>query len=105
MTQWKSRSFMCAAAWLLVTVFACVPALSRVHDHLSSSDRAAGFRFSKNIERPHERLTAVPLLVIAGTLLDNRDLSPTANAAALDTPPSHSDALPAPGPVRAPPAS
>jgi len=47
-----------AATWLLVITFACVPAFSRVHDRLSAADQAGGFRFSKNVERPHQKHVA-----------------------------------------------
>jgi len=50
-----------AAALLVACVFAALPTLSRLHDHLLTSDNIPGFRLSKNIERPHERRMPTPL--------------------------------------------
>jgi hypothetical protein len=54
-----------AAALLVACVFATLPTLSRLHDHLLTSDNVPGFRLSKNIERPHERHMPTPLLRVA----------------------------------------
>ncbi|HWF85385.1 MAG TPA: hypothetical protein VG222_11070 [Vicinamibacterales bacterium] len=54
-----------AAALLIACVFLTLPTLSRLHDHLSTADNVAGFRLSKNIERPHERHSVAPLPTLA----------------------------------------
>ena len=50
------------AAIVVVGVFASVPTLARVHDRLSTHDDGSAFRLSKNIERPHEKVAAAPLV-------------------------------------------
>ncbi len=66
--EWQR--YMTAAAWLLVLSFACVPALSRVHDRLTLIDQSAGFKPSKNLERPHDRNIPVALVVTHATVPD-----------------------------------
>jgi len=92
-----------AAAWLLIFAFACVPALSRTHDHLSSSDRSAGLRFSKNGERPVDKHTQAPLVATGPLLLDERVVL-SERKAAPEIPLPASRFFFAPNPLRAPPA-
>jgi hypothetical protein len=92
-----------ATAWLLVFAFACVPALSRAHDHLSPSDQAAGLRFSKNGERPIDKHTQAPLAATGPLLLDGR-LVFWERKAAPEIPLPASRFFFTPNPLRAPPA-
>jgi hypothetical protein len=97
------RSCTVAAAWLLVLAFACVPALSRVHDHLSPSDRTAGLRFSKNGERPIDKHTQAPLIA-AGPLRLDEGVVPGERQAAPEIRLPANRFFFAPNPLRAPPA-
>lgn len=98
----RRRSTTSVAAWLLVVVFASVPTLSRVHDHLSPSDQTAGFRFSKNVERPHEKPAPARLIVIGAALIDSGTLAGELVGSS-DVPLPHTRILVAPAPLRAPP--
>src|SRR5579862_9156163 len=52
------RLVLRAAAIAVVAVFASLPTLMRVHDHLTGLDNPTAFRISKNLERPHEKSVA-----------------------------------------------
>lgn len=49
------------AAVVVACVFASLPTLARVQDHVSTHDDAGSFRLSKNLERPHEKIGAAML--------------------------------------------
>lgn len=90
------------AAAVVVCVFASLPTLARVHDQLSARDDGASYKLSKNLERPHEKLVAAPLLRATAASVafdqtrsgDVAELLPWYSAPAVATP----------SPVRAPPA-
>jgi hypothetical protein len=63
-------SVVTTTVWVLVFVFVCVPTLSRMHDHLSSGTRGAHFKFSRDIERPHEKHTLPALIPITTSTFD-----------------------------------
>jgi hypothetical protein len=86
---------------LLVFVFVFVPALTRVHDHFSSGEQTTGLRFSKTVDRPHEKHTSTRLIMVGSTLADEHP--PSEHVAAMDVPPPCTRSFFAPGPVRAPP--
>ena len=54
-----------AASVAVVAAFLFVPTLARLHDRLSTADTGAGFKLSKNIERPHDKQVTAPLVPIA----------------------------------------
>ena len=58
-----------AAAVAVVGAFLFVPTLARLQDHLSSADTGAGFKLSKNIERPHDKQTTAALVAISALSL------------------------------------
>jgi hypothetical protein len=87
----------------LVLAFACVPALSRVHDRLSPSDRTAGLRFSKNGERPIDKHLQAPL-VAEGPLSLDEPIVLGELPAAPEIPLPAGRFFFAPNPLRAPPA-
>jgi len=96
-------SCLSAVAWLLVFAFVCVPALTRVHDHFSSSDQKTGLRFSKTVDRPHEKHTSTRLIVIGAVLADEHPSSGE-HVAATGMPAPGNRLLFAPSSPRAPPA-
>ena len=61
------------AAIVVVSVFASLPTLARVHDHLSTHDNVSSFRLSKNLERPHEKIGATALASTALLLVVRDD--------------------------------
>jgi hypothetical protein len=73
----RQRIFQ-AAAIVVVCVFASLPTLTRVYDRLSTHDDVGRFRLSKNLERPHEKITAVgvaaPAIRVANGPAWNRSL-------------------------------
>ena len=93
---------MGAAAWLLVIAFACVPALSRVHDRLSLSDQTAGFKPSKNVERPHDRHTPAGLIAVGAAAPAGHSL-PAERVTPQGRPNVATGLSIAPRPLRAPP--
>ena len=99
----RVRWSFAVAAWLLIGQCAAMPAVSRALDRLSLHDHAGGFKFSQNLERPHEKHTAPGLgavdAVVAGSPL----------SAGVDRPAPHTPIRPparrsAPAALRAPPA-
>ena len=88
------------AAAVVVCVFASLPTLARVHDQLSTRD-SGGFKLSKNLERPHEKLAPAPLARATAARVV-RDDSPSGEVS--DFLPSYAPpAVAVPAPVRAPP--
>ena len=59
-----------SAALAVIGAFLFVPTLARLHDRLSTADTRAGFKLSKNIERPHDKQAPVPLVPITAVSLD-----------------------------------
>lgn len=64
------RTFVRAAALLVVCVFASLPTLARAHERLAARHAVSSFRLSKNVERPQQKPApasldplAVPLVV------------------------------------------
>lgn len=92
-----------AAACILVAVFASMPTLLRLHDHLSTGRANDGFKFSRNIERPHEKHTPIRPVAITTASASEQSLSGEPSATP-DAPFSSLWILAAPAPVRAPPA-
>ena len=101
-TESMSRLVHRAASLLVVCVFLSLPTLARLHDHLSAADNVAGFRLSKNLERPHERQTTVSLPRIA-TPSAGHDTARAGDVAPLVSP-APPRLLAAPTADRAPPA-
>jgi hypothetical protein len=64
-----------SAALMVVCVFLFLPTLLRLHDHLSTADKVASFRLSKNLERPHSRHSNAPPLRLV-TTSDGHDQTP-----------------------------
>jgi hypothetical protein len=58
----RNRRLHVAAAFLVAGVFLSLPPLSYIHDRLTTVDNTAHFRPGKNLERPHERQTAVVIV-------------------------------------------
>jgi hypothetical protein len=98
----RNRRLHVVAALLVAGVFLSLPPLSYLHDRLSTIDNTAHFRPGKNLERPHERQTAVAL-TSSGAPTGAPDLRPFGCTASGRTFPRESilDAFAAP---RAPPA-
>jgi hypothetical protein len=94
--------FMSVAASLLVLVCGCVPALSRVHDHLSAWEQPTGFKFSKNLERPHQKYTPTRVIAIRTASVSEAS-APAELVAAAEASPVRLWIVVAPTPVRAPP--
>jgi hypothetical protein len=90
------------AAWLLVWVFACVPPLSRMHDHLSATDQPTRLKFSKNIERPRGKYSPAPEVAIHAASTNDGPV-PGEQLAAPETPLPRIWILTVTAPVRAPP--
>jgi hypothetical protein len=89
------------AAAVVVCVFASLPTLARVHDQLSTRDDGGGFKLSKNLERPHEKLAPTPLAQTTAARVV-RDDTPSDDAS--DFLPSYAaPVVTAPAPGRAPP--
>ena len=89
------------SAIVVVSVFASLPTLARVHDRLSTHDNASSFKLSKNLERPHEK--------IGGAIVDDssiavvaRDITRSADVIQAPTP-AVSASFAAPLAPRAPP--
>jgi hypothetical protein len=61
------RSAFRAASVALALVFLLAPTLTRAADRTPIHHETAGFRFSKNIERPHEKFSAAPLITLGGS--------------------------------------
>ena len=90
------------AAVVVVSVFASLPTLARVHDRLTTHDDGGSFRLSKNLERPHEKIVAANA-VESSIALVVRDTARSADVA--ETPTSTVTAsFAAPLAPRAPPA-
>ena len=59
--------------------FAALPALTRACDRLSSTDNPTAFKVSKNLERPHEKVTRAPIVratAAASAVPDDRPAGP-----------------------------
>lgn len=90
-----------AAAAVVVCVFASLPTLARAHDQLSANDNGAGFKLSKNLDRPHEKLAPAPLVRATAARIV-RDATPSGDV--IEFVASYSaPAIALPMPVRAPP--
>ncbi|HYM24700.1 MAG TPA: hypothetical protein VEU08_15890 [Vicinamibacterales bacterium] len=96
------RLVLRAAAIAVVAVFASLPTLTRIHDHLTGFDNPTAFRISKNLERPHEKSVA-PFISSAAPFIACL-ASPSRDAIILpETAPS--SAVVTPADVRGPPAA
>jgi hypothetical protein len=51
--------------WVLVLVLVWLPLVGRLHDRLTPNESHTGFRFSRNLERPPEKVIVAPLEVLA----------------------------------------
>ena len=91
------------AAAALVCAFAALPTFARAYDRLTSTDNPTAFKISKNLERPHEKIGAAPIVRTAAATLPVRDDAPAGRVCTTLVPVRAARALP-PTPDRAPPA-
>jgi len=92
-------------AFLLILVFFCIPALSRAFDHTSIARETAGFKFSKSLERPHDKVSSVTRLLAEQTTSPPVDTRWVACVRLLETVRICSSVLGSLAPLRAPPCS
>ena len=89
------------AALTIIGVLASLPILARLHDRLTASDQPAGFRLSKNLERPREKHSADAVAEVF-PILTAPNLAPIAEIVERPLLPPVT-VTSAPAPVRAPP--